>query len=102
MQTHWYLNDHLFNQNLSETTQSPARFFENKAVPGQMRKNIVHTRQSIQMCHFDRTTWENMTAIFYILATDLDYCSPHFGRMEKTESGTGAGNGTRIGTGTAT
>ena len=54
------------------------------------------------MCHFDRTTWENMTAIFYVLATDLDYYPPHFGRMEKTESGTGAGNGTRIGTGTAT
>ena len=46
IQTTWFSNDHLSNKNLSETTQSLARFFKNKiflhsvkAVPGKMSKN---------------------------------------------------------------
>ena len=45
LQTPWYSNDHLSNQNLSETTQSLERFLKNnifpysvKVVPGKMRK----------------------------------------------------------------
>ena len=45
IQTPWYSNDHLSNQNLSETTQRFARFLKNnifpnsvKTVPGKMSK----------------------------------------------------------------
>ena len=65
IQTPWYFNDHLSNQNFLETTQSLPRFLKNnifpnsiKAVPGKMRKKDRKLKRLFILIKISkRVTW---------------------------------------------
>ena len=71
IQTPWYSNDHLSNQNLSETSQSLARFFKNnnyfskfgESCAWKMGKKIENSRYPNTS---GRTSWEKETAISWV------------------------------------
>ena len=84
IQTPWYSNDHLSNQNIWETSKSLARFFFHvrilfpysvKAVPGKMRKKI----ESSKDCP---STWLRGGQRLK-LRRDLDGCPLYFWPSER-------------------
>ena len=84
IQTPWYSNDHLSNQNIWETSKSLARFFFHvrilfpysvKAVPGKMRKKI----ESSKDCP---STWLRRGQRLK-LRRDLDGCPLYFWPSER-------------------